>query len=65
VQLAKAIKQVLNEAVARSAKAYRRGDRFRVYGRTGGPCRRANCPGTIAQRTQAGRTTFYCPVCQR
>ena len=65
VALAAAIKQVLEEAVARSAKAYRSGDRFRVYGRSGERCRRTNCGGTIAQKTQAGRTTFYCPRCQR
>ena len=65
VTLTAAIKQVLEEAIARSAKAYRSGDRFRVYGRAGERCRRANCRGTIAQRTQAGRSTFYCPQCQR
>jgi len=65
VRLAAAIKQVLDQAIARSATAYRRGDRFRVYDRAGEPCRRANCRGTIAQRTQSGRTTFYCPICQR
>ena len=65
VALAAAIKQVLEEAIARSAKAYRRGDRFRVYGRSGERCRRTNCGRTIAQKTQAGRTTFYCPRCQR
>jgi len=65
VRLAAAIKQVLGQAIARSAKAYRRGDRFRVYDRAGERCRHANCRGTIAQRTQSGRTTFYCPACQR
>lgn len=65
VALAAAITRVLEEAVARSAKAYRTGDRFRVYGRAGEPCRRRGCRGTIAERTQAGRTTFYCPFCQR
>lgn len=64
-RLAAAIKQVLEGAVARNARAYRRGDRFRVYGRTGARCRHANCGGTIAQKTQAGRTTFYCATCQR
>jgi formamidopyrimidine-DNA glycosylase len=64
-RLAAAITQVLNEAIARRAGAYRRGDRFRVYGRTGERCRNTNCAGTIAERTQAGRTTFYCPLCQR
>lgn len=33
-----------------------------VYGRSGQPCRR--CKGAIAKVTQAGRSTFYCPVCQ-
>jgi len=65
VRLAAAIRQVLEQAIARSAKAYRRGDRFRVYDRAGEPCRTARCGGTIAQRTQSGRTTFYCPSCQR
>ncbi|MCU1381573.1 MAG: mutM [Acidobacteria bacterium] len=65
IRLAAAIKQVLNAAIARGAGAYRRGDRFRVYGRTGERCRMPRCGGTIAQRTQAGRTTFYCPTCQR
>ena len=64
-RLAGAITRVLEEAIARRAKAYRRGDRFRVYGRTGERCRNTNCGGTIAERTQAGRTTFYCPTCQR
>ena len=64
-RLAAAIRRVLEEAVERRAKAYRRGDRFRVYGRTGGPCRNTNCVGTITQKTQGGRTTFYCATCQR
>jgi formamidopyrimidine-DNA glycosylase len=66
VRLAAAIKQVLEEAVARQSKArYRSDDRFRVYDRAGERCRRAKCAGVIAQRTQTGRTTYYCPVCQR
>ena len=65
VRLAAAIRQVLEQAIARSAKAYRRGDRFRVYERTGERCRHADCRGTIAQCVQSGRTTFYCPACQR
>ena len=42
-----------------------RSSRFRVYDREGEPCLRAGCGGTIKRRTQAGRSTFYCPVCQR
>jgi formamidopyrimidine-DNA glycosylase len=65
VRLVAAIKQVLREAVARqSARVYRRA-RFRVYDREDERCRRPGCRGTIVRRTQAGRSTFSCPVCQR
>ena len=64
-RLAAAIKQVLTEAIDRlSATAYR-SSRFRVYDREGERCRRRGCGGTIRRRTQAGRSTFFCPVCQR
>jgi formamidopyrimidine-DNA glycosylase len=36
---------------------------LRVYGRAGEPCRR--CGVTIRRVVQAGRSTFYCPRCQR
>ncbi len=36
---------------------------FWVYGRKGEPCR--VCRGRIAAKTQAGRTTYYCPRCQK
>lgn len=36
---------------------------FRVYGKAGTPCR--NCQTTLAKRTVAGRTTVFCPVCQK
>jgi len=39
--------------------------RFRVYDREGEKCPTPNCPGTIARVTQSGRSTFYCPRCQR
>ena len=38
---------------------------FDVYGREGEPCRSAGCTGHIARITQAGRSSFYCPRCQR
>lgn len=38
---------------------------FAVYGREGEPCTRAGCRGTVRRKTQGGRSTFYCPVCQR
>jgi formamidopyrimidine-DNA glycosylase len=62
-RLVKAIKQVLTRAIdagTRSARA----SRFRVYDRAGRPCPRRGCGGTIRQRTQAGRSTFFCPACQ-
>ena len=64
-RLAAAIKQVLTEAVERKSRAVNRSARFRVYDREGQPCRRGRCGGTIERRTQAGRSTFFCPVCQR
>ena len=65
VRLVAAIKQVLEEAVARKTKKQYRSSRFRVYDRAGERCPRITCSGSIAQRTQGGRTTYYCPVCQR
>ena len=38
---------------------------FAVYGREGEPCRRAGCGGTVARVVQTGRSTFFCPACQR
>jgi formamidopyrimidine-DNA glycosylase len=63
--LAVAIKQVLTEAIARQTKSVYRSSRFRVYDREAEQCRRTRCTGTIRRRTQAGRSTFFCPVCQR
>jgi len=39
--------------------------RFDVYGREGEPCRREGCGGTVSRIVQSGRSTFFCPVCQR
>ncbi|MEP3050590.1 MAG: bifunctional DNA-formamidopyrimidine glycosylase/DNA-(apurinic or apyrimidinic site) lyase [Erythrobacter sp.] len=38
--------------------------RFDVYDRTGEPCRRDD-GGTIRRITQGGRSTWYCPKCQK
>ena len=35
---------------------------FAVYDREGQPCR---CGGTVKRIVQGGRSTFYCPACQR
>jgi len=37
--------------------------RFDVYDREGEACR--HCSGAIARLTQAGRSTYFCPSCQR
>jgi len=37
--------------------------RFKVYGREGEPC--PTCAAPIARIVQGGRSTFYCPKCQR
>jgi formamidopyrimidine-DNA glycosylase len=39
--------------------------RFRTYDREGQPCCNAGCGGVIGRKMQAGRSTFYCPVCQK
>jgi len=39
--------------------------RFNAYDREGQPCQRAGCSGHIRRIVQSGRSTFYCPVCQR
>jgi formamidopyrimidine-DNA glycosylase len=64
-RLVAAIKRVLEDAITRlSTPAYRDAP-FLVYGRSGERCSKSGCTGTIRQRVQSGRTTFYCPVCQR
>ena len=64
-RLVAAIKQVLEVAVARETQDTYRGSRFRVYDREGSRCTRRGCAGVIRRRTQGGRSTFYCRVCQR
>jgi formamidopyrimidine-DNA glycosylase len=38
---------------------------FRVYDREGEPCRTKGCSGTVKRIVQNGRSTFYCPTCQK
>jgi formamidopyrimidine-DNA glycosylase len=40
-------------------------DAFDVYGREGEPCLRPGCRGTVRRSTQGGRSSFFCPSCQR
>jgi formamidopyrimidine-DNA glycosylase len=73
-KLLPAIRAVLNEALeagGSSLRDYVQTDgelgyfqnRFRVYGRDDESCR--SCKTSIKRITQAGRSTFYCPSCQR
>jgi formamidopyrimidine-DNA glycosylase len=70
------IRQVLAEAIeagGSSLRDFRQADgelgyfqhSFDAYGREGEPCRAAGCTGTITRIVQSGRSTFYCPKCQR
>jgi formamidopyrimidine-DNA glycosylase len=74
--LVDAIRAVLGDAIragGSSLRDHRRTDGelglfqhdFRVYDREGEPCRTRGCRGTIRRIVQVGRSTFYCPVCQR
>ena len=38
---------------------------FSAYDREGEACRHGGCSGTIARIVQSGRSTFFCPTCQR
>jgi formamidopyrimidine-DNA glycosylase len=38
---------------------------FRVYDREGEKCRTPGCRGTVKRIVQNGRSTFFCPVCQK
>ena len=74
-RLAEVIKAVLAEAIAAGGSTlrdYAQADgalgyfqhRFRAYDHQGRPCPNEGCSGVIARKMQAGRSTFYCPVCQ-
>ena len=64
-RLTAAIKEVLESAIARQLNVEYRDAPFLVYDRQNEPCPRSNCMGTIRRHVQGGRSTFYCPVCQR
>lgn len=38
---------------------------FQVYDREGDPCETPGCKGTITRTVQSGRSSFWCPSCQR
>lgn len=73
-QLVAAVRETLQDAIASggsSVRDYVHSDggagsfqlRCAVYDRAGQTCPR--CGGTIRQVRQGGRSTFYCPACQR
>ena len=75
-RLAPAIRDVLSEAVAAGGSTLRDHAQpsgelgyfqhsFRVYGREGQPCPTPGCGGIIHRIAQLGRSTFYCPRCQK
>src|SRR4051812_4456518 len=64
VALADAIRVVLKDAIANRHRAGGT-DRFRVYDHESEPCPRRRCPGVVKRIVQGGRSTFYCPICQR
>ena len=62
--LTAAVRAVLRKAIANRHRL-RGNDRFLVYDREGQRCPRRGCSGTITRIVQIGRSTFFCPVCQR
>ena len=69
-------RDVLSEAIeagGSSLRDYRRTDgelgyfqhAFRVYDREGQPCAAPSCGTPIRRIVQAGRSSFFCPACQR
>jgi formamidopyrimidine-DNA glycosylase len=73
-KLVDAIKAVLRDAIeagGSSLRDHRRADgslgdfqhNFQVYDREGAPC--PSCKGKIKRIVQGGRSTFYCPSCQK
>jgi formamidopyrimidine-DNA glycosylase len=75
-KLVDAIKAVLNDAIkagGSSLRDHRRTDgalgdfqhNFRVYDREGKPCPTPGCKGIVKRIVQTGRSTFFCPVCQK
>jgi len=75
-RLVPVIRDVLTRAIdagGSSLRDYRQADgelgyfqhSFRVYGREGLPCLHPGCGGTVRRVVQSGRSSFFCPVCQR
>jgi len=74
--LVESVQAVLKESIAAggsSLRDYRHADgaigafqeAFAVYGRQGQPCVWTGCQGRVRRIVQGGRSTFFCPACQR
>ncbi|HEY0281810.1 MAG TPA: zinc finger domain-containing protein, partial [Rhizomicrobium sp.] len=74
--LVTSIKTVLKDAIkagGSSLRDYKNADgelgyfqhHFAVYDRAGEPCPKKGCGGTVKRIVQSGRSTFYCPKCQK
>lgn len=74
--LAERIRETIADAIeagGSSLRDYRKADgtlglfqhRFAAYDREGQSCRHEDCHGLIRRIVQSGRSTFFCPVCQR
>lgn len=74
--LAQEIRNVIQRAIkagGSSLKDHRQADgslgyfqhSFKVYDQEGKPCAKTNCNGVIERMVQSGRSTFYCPKCQK
>ncbi|MGB3177453.1 MAG: bifunctional DNA-formamidopyrimidine glycosylase/DNA-(apurinic or apyrimidinic site) lyase [Albidovulum sp.] len=70
------VREVLGEAIeagGSSLRDYRQADgelgyfqhTFRVYDRENAPCPTPDCQGSITRIAQSGRSTYFCPQCQR
>ncbi len=75
-RLAQAVRQVIAAAIEAGGSSLRdfasaEGElgyfqhSFQVYGREGEPCLAPDCTGTVQRILQSGRSTFFCPTCQR
>jgi formamidopyrimidine-DNA glycosylase len=75
-RLVAAIHSVLNAAIkagGSSLRDHRQTDgelgyfqhSFQVYDREGEPCKTSGCSGIVKRFTQNGRSTFWCPKCQK
>ncbi len=66
--VASGVKRAMKRALAHPERYYESGTssdsaRFNVYDREGKPCRRCGTP--LRRIVQLGRSTYYCPHCQR